>query len=308
MKFIITLFVLLSVAISYTRADTYSVGIWNNGTNINVGLIDLTNGMEAQLKLVIPGAVFPSNSIQPSTYNYATKFLSFYGLQSKTSPYLYVVDCNSWTLVSKSSYSYLNIYSGLASTGTTANNLFTTYSAGGVLSVARIDPSSKIVYKFDSFYGNYRGSVYVPSISSYYVAYTNQTGLYIRAYNSNYQLAFTGQFGFANNPYPINDYPLNLVYSPLNQAVMAQVYMTDSNNRPYYALAYLDWNAGLFHVTNMDGYTGDQFLSTLPDTLGQQLAYSFAYSFGQYVIYTFNTASNVFLTYRPYLTPVLSAF
>ncbi|KAF2072101.1 hypothetical protein CYY_006575 [Polysphondylium violaceum] len=309
MKLLFTLLVLLSITISYTRADTYGVGIWNNGTSVNVGLIDLTTGNQAALKLSIQGFNYQASNLQGSTYNYATKMLSFYVLQlSNKAPTLYVINCNTWAVVSRTTFNFQYQYAGLASTNTAANNLYTVMSNSAAVFPSKIDPKTNVLSKFDSIIGSYRGSVYVPTINSYYVAFTNQTGLYIRVYNSNNQLTTESAFGFGGNSYQVNNAPLNLVYSPINQGVLAQVWMTDPFNRDYYALAYLNWNAGVFDVTSMDGYTGDVFLTTIPDSNNQWLTYSFAYSFGQYTIYTFSAYTNSFVSFRPYETPILSAF
>ncbi|KAF2070859.1 hypothetical protein CYY_007815 [Polysphondylium violaceum] len=314
MKNILNIIVLLCViaTTSCTLADTYSVGISNNENNssISIGLVDLTSGNQALPKLTINGFIYQSSDIQPSTYNYVTKTLTFYGVTvTNKYPYLFVIDCNAWRVVSqKSVYPYYS-YGGLASTNTVTNNLFTVYYSPDYLHPSTVNPSTLSVYKFDTIYGSYRGSVYLPTINSYYVAFTNSTGLYIRLYDATtYKFYTEASFGFANNPYPVNNWPLNLVYNFNSKTVLAQVYMTDSNNRPYYALAYLDWNNKVFDVTNMDGYSGDVMLSTVADSQGQQLIYSFAYSFGQYVLYTYSSYTNSFLSFRPYLTPILSTF
>ncbi|KAF2076095.1 hypothetical protein CYY_002609 [Polysphondylium violaceum] len=309
MKLIITLLVLFLISIGYTRADTYSVVIWNNGTSVNVGLADVTSGNQAQLKLTLQDFYYQNPVIQSSTYNYATKLLSFYTFQiSNRIPTLFVVDCNSWTVVSKTTYNSVFLYGGLASTNTPDNNVFTTYTDNSYIYVARLDSSQNIV-KFDAVYGSYRGSVYVPTIDSYYVAFTNKTGLYVRIYNSNYQLSSEAAFGFSNNRYPVNDFPLNLVYDAKNNGVLAQVSMTDSRNNLYYALAYLDWNNNTFDVTNMYGNLKDRFTTTVPDSNNLDYAYTFAYlNFGATNLYIFNTATNTFVSSRPYNTLVLSAF
>jgi len=310
MKFIITLLVLLSIAISYTHADTYSVVIWNNGASVNVGLADVTNGNQAQLKLTLQDFFYQNPVTQSSTYNYATKILTFYTIQISTKlPVLFVVDCNSWSVVSKNTYNIKYLYGGLASTNTPENNVFTTYTDTSYLYVSRIDSSTKSIVNFDTVPGYYSGSVYVPNIASYYVAFTNQTGLYVRIYNANYQLTNEAEFGFSNNIYPVNNFPLNLVYDDKTNGVLAQISMSDSRNNLYYALAYLDWSNYTFHVTSMLGNLKDVFLTTVPDSNNLSYAYSFAFlNFGACNLYIFNTSDNTLVSVRSYNTLVLSAF
>ncbi|KAF2072099.1 hypothetical protein CYY_006573 [Polysphondylium violaceum] len=310
-KLFITL--LLCIVVSWTQAaDEINVVIWNNGTDVNIGTMDVTADDYAHLEIILPDFVYQPSILQSSTYNYVTKQLSLYALNLQKEPFLFIIDTTTWSILSKTALYQEFQYGGLASTNTQQNNLFTTCSAAGYIYPSTIDPNTKAISKLDTVLGSYRGSVYLPNIESYLVVFRNHTGLFAKVYSETSSVVSEISFHFSGNPYPINDSPLNLVYDSTNQNVLAQVYMTDSNDRPSYALAYLVWTPGWvpgdFQVTRMTGYTGDVFLTTVPNNQRQQYAYSFANTYGETTLYTFSTYKNNFVTFRPVFTQVLSAF
>ncbi|KAF2071218.1 hypothetical protein CYY_007470 [Polysphondylium violaceum] len=310
-KLFITL--LICIAVICTQAtNVINVAIWNNGTDVNIGTMDITAGVYAQMEITLTGFVYQPSILQSSTYNYVTNQLSLYALNLQKEPFLFIIDTNTWSILSKTPLYEEFQYGGLASTNTQQNNLFTTCSVGGYIYPSTIDPNTNAISKLDTVLGSYRGSVYLPKIESYLVLFKNQTGLFGKVYSETSSVVSEINFHFSGNPYPVNDAPLNLVYDSTNRNVLAQVYMTDSNGRPSYALAHLVWTPGYvpaaLHLSRMTGYTGDIFLTTVLNNQRQQYAYSFADSFGQTTLYTFSTYTNNFVTFRPIFTKVLSAF
>ncbi|KAF2076094.1 hypothetical protein CYY_002608 [Polysphondylium violaceum] len=314
MKFIITLLVFLSIAsIGYTRAD-HNIVIWNSG-GVSIGTIDFASERQAFVQWHLPGFLYPNPPYQASTYNYVTKLLTMYVYEMSTKiPYLFVVDCDSWTtLAHQTFYNSAYMYGGLASPNTAASPP-TVFSANSLLEskkifVSRIENWINIV-TFDTVIGSYRGSVFDSSIgyNSYYLAFTNQTGLYVRAYY-NSQLTREEAFGFSNNLYPVNDEPLNLVYDATTKNVWAQVSMTNpKDGYIYYALAFLDWNKGVFRVSDMYGNAKDRFSATLPNPNGSNFAYSFGVWGGYLTLYTFNTSSESLISDQDLSTPIANAF
>ncbi|KAF2072102.1 hypothetical protein CYY_006576 [Polysphondylium violaceum] len=310
MKFIIALLVLVLVGISCTRASPQpSVFIWNEGFDLKIGVADLPSDNKASVKLSIPLVYYQDSTTQSSTYNYATKILTFYGLHyADAKPILYVVDCNTWTIVSKTGVPVEKFqYLGLASTNTSSNGLFTTVSDGNFVYPSFIDNENTINI-MDAASGSYRGSVYDPNLESYFVAFRNTTGLFMRVYHVSNVFITEFEMEFTNNISPVNDYPLNMFYNPSNRAVMAQVSMKDDNKNTFFSLAYFDWENQSFDVTRMVAvHNGQLVTSFVPVT--QSKAYSFASVRSDYYqIYSFDTVLNQFMSYGPFYTPVSSAF
>ncbi|KAF2077460.1 hypothetical protein CYY_001233 [Polysphondylium violaceum] len=322
-KFITLFVILFCVAITKASIDTtttvvgdsgnesYGIGIWNNGTSVNIGLVGYYFSTSAIQQLVIPNSYLPVNNYQPSTYNYATKVLTLVVADTSYNILvIYFIDCGAWKVISEAPAPSV-IVGGLASTQSSNNIVMASYLLNnpvyqGSFFNTFIYPNGQIT-SAGLVQGAYRGSVFSPLSQNYYLAFKNQTGLFIKSYDLNFHQTGEQRFSFANNQYPVLDLPMSMSFNPYNQGIMVNVAMTDSSNNLVYAIGYIDWNSRSIVCSNMLGYSTEQFLATAP-LLNTAYAYTAAYENGVYSLYQWNTYASTFMTYRHYYTPLLSIF
>ncbi|KAF2075043.1 hypothetical protein CYY_003653 [Polysphondylium violaceum] len=316
-KFLIALVLILTYCTIQSSAQTNfnGVGIWNLKLNIAIGVIDYPTSDQAVPKVQLPNLFYDDKSFQQSTFNNQTKVLTLIAQRfNNGGSVIYSIDTVAWKVIGSTSYGSLYKFGGLASDQTSGNGVYGVYvdyssNRLGILNTITLSfANNNKASSVGSFAGDYRGSVYVPSSQQYYIAFTNTTGLFVKVFDKKYKEVQEKQSLFANNDFPVIDTPLNLVYDPQNDQIIANVQMQYSSTQVTCGLAYLDLNTFDFFLTNMYGYSGDYFLFTVGLTTSN-IAYTFSIDFnGLFYVYKWNLFTGVYQTYSEYYTPILAAF
>ncbi|KAF2069723.1 hypothetical protein CYY_008964 [Polysphondylium violaceum] len=314
-KLFVGLFITLCICASSSSAsDTYGVGIWNNGTNVNVGLVNYSRAAPTILKVVIQQFNFIGDASQISTYNYNTKQLTLVANIINTSQFfLITIDCNTWTIVSKSPISQNVNYYGLESDYSTNGTLFapTTYG-DGLIYMNILDPLSLAVRgTFDYFPGSVKGSVYDPVNQLYYICYTLATNANIRCrqYNSSYSLVQEKQLNVTNSNFQVIASPISLIYNPTTKTITCYLQMMNQYPTPSisYYFTLFDFENSVFNVIQQNHIYGT-IVSTASDMNGLRLSYSVEYFNGQYQLWVVDTRFSTLLTRFALNTALLSIF
>ncbi|KAF2077594.1 hypothetical protein CYY_001134 [Polysphondylium violaceum] len=298
-------------------ADTYGVGIFNDGTGVAVGLIDYTSpGFSATTQLYLPNLNYIGNSslsspnTQVSSYNYATKQLTFLAYQpnNSTSPVIVTVDCNKWKVVSNvaAPVSYL---AGFAydQSNSFGQNMFTTFKKAedGYLYVAKINPVNLQISNYDAFQGFYLTSA-TDDRGNYFLVYFNNFGYYIRIYNSAGQFAMQKTLTFGNAPSNMQSGPINMAYSTKDSNFMATFMLKNDDGSLSSTLAWMDWSTGTFNFTSILSNHGFTATANVADP-NQNLVYIFGSNPSTSFMLTFDTSSNDLMAIGGY-TQILAAF
>ncbi|KAF2077995.1 hypothetical protein CYY_000719 [Polysphondylium violaceum] len=273
-SFFLTLFAILCIeSLGFTAAQAVNgVGIYEVKPNLVIGSLSYTSGSSPTPLVTIPNSYYAPSSSQLSTYNYNTKILTMMVMKANVGGTFMAINCtgDKWTTHVGNTYTFEASFTGLASDQGPGNGVFATYSR----------PQS-----------------------------AEKNLLYV-GYLLNLQMAISEDFvvrlGFANNKYPIIDTPLNFVWDPSTNTIIATVEMRDTDNQPQFALAFYDPVTYLFVISNMYGNSGDTFYSTT--YLGAQNAYTFASSSSGNSLYTWDFSDGAFVSTRSYETQILAAF
>ncbi|KAF2075954.1 hypothetical protein CYY_002757 [Polysphondylium violaceum] len=308
MKLILLSLLVFSVFLSFSNAtDSFSVGIWNDDTSINIGFVDF-NGNETSKQLVIPGFYYPSNTNQTSTYNFNTNILTFIAETVKyKKPFLIIVDCTSWQVVTNVSLVFGYGYVGLASDQSNRNIVYGFYYKSfyeNILYGIIIQENGKISYAYQKVFGSYKSSVFNTKTENYLIAFQNSTGSFMRSYSFNFNFINEAPLTFSNNKFEILNEPFPM--ASVNGTTLGTIPMKWIGDKPVFGLAYLDSTQCHFNFTKMIAYGTDTITTS---TQRDSFIFIFAKSVGgQFYLYTFSTLSSSFLSYKLYYTPILSVF
>jgi len=311
MNKLLTLFVLLAIASTSIAQDSYGVTIANVNSAISIGLIDYTNpGSGPLTKLTITGMYYPASTYQLASYNYNGQYLTFIALETgNNSPFLVTVNCGIWKVVSEIQLS-AGSFAGLQY-DQTANqnnpNLFTTsWNGNGLLYINKMITTNGALTTVDYFAGNFLTSAF--DNQYYYCTFTNTSGIFTKLYTTFGQLVAERQFGFSGTNLQVYSGPSNMFYNPNINSVMASVTLRNTDGTYFSTLAYMNWNAGQFQMTNMATHSGFTIAASVADKYRKNLVYSVGFLQNQFYLYTFSPASNTGLNVYSINTPVLSAF
>ncbi|KAF2074834.1 hypothetical protein CYY_003860 [Polysphondylium violaceum] len=296
-------------------AEYYGVGVWNNHSNINVGLVGLINSKEAIQMFVIPRHFVPYNYFQPTAYNYLTKTLTVLGADNMSDVLsIFTIDCQSWTLIKTVPVSQYSVLGGLSSLQSDDNSLMGFYTmipafyAGYVYKMLLSAEGTAVTV--GGTQATYRGSVFDSDSQVFYFAFQNTSGLFIQSYDTSYTMQSEKEFTFVNTnklASPTNG-PLDMYYDSNSKSIWVGVYMA----------SYLDYNCGGFAI--MDWDNGNLVvqpnlvtppllivvaLTTIPSNTGVSVLTDLG---GFYYIYTWNTVTNEPLSQRPYKTPLMAIY
>jgi len=301
-----TLFFFLALLAIGATVSSAGIVIYNANGNANIATVDYS----APFPGVVGPVYVPNCNATVSTYNYLTNSLTFIRDVSGTESFVTAntADTNStnWKFTYGTSNYQIQI-EGLSSDQTKYNNIYGAYTKTGNTNIYIFQYVTQITSSYYYWRGSYRGQVFVPSLQTYFVAYTNGTGLYMKSFNTRLQYLSEVKVSFANNLYPITDTPLNLVLNLANNAIIATVQMTDNTGDVVYGLATYDLTTSTFLVNRMYGYSNDVFTATSPAM--NNYLYTFAIdSMGQNYLYTWSLYTNTFLTYRSFPETIIGAF
>ncbi|KAF2075042.1 hypothetical protein CYY_003652 [Polysphondylium violaceum] len=312
-KILLALFLILTYCTIQSSAQYNGVGIWNFKRNIEVGELQYSRSSEkAAPKIVLPNLFYDNKGFQQSTFNNQTKVLTliaqkFYNEGSV----IYSIDTLGWKVIASANYTNEYEFGGLESDQTSGNGVFGVYndnSGSDLIHTMKINFGNNKAISIGSFKGSYRGSVFLPSTQEYYMAFVNNTGLFVKVFDNNFIEIQEKKSYFVDNDFPVNDTPLNLIYDPQNDQIIATVSMQYSSTDVTYGLAYFDFNTFGFDVTNMYGYSGDYFLATVA-LKGSNYVYTFASNIGgDLYMYEWNFLTGRFLSLTQYYTEILAAF
>jgi len=316
MKLILILVILIltcytSQTLSQNTVSWNGIGIWNTRERISVGVVGWSGNPKGVEKVGIPNAFYDDKGFQQSTFNNVTKVLTLIAQKFENGgSTIYSIDCTQWKVISTTPYSNQYSIGGLASDQTVNNNVYAIYTTSSVANtIYRIilNPSNNNnILSLGNSNGQYCGSVYTTSNQMYYLAFTNTTGLYLLGFNNAFNPIDERKISFANNLFPVQVLPLNLVYDSYSDSIIANVQMAYSDDSATYGLGYLDLTTDNIVISNMYGYSSEYFSTTVIDS---NYGYTFAFDDGgYYALYQWNLFTGTFASYKDYNTPVLAAF
>ncbi|KAF2069869.1 hypothetical protein CYY_008809 [Polysphondylium violaceum] len=312
-KSLISLVVLLLLVISFTpftHAASTGVIISNSNNAINIGLIDYTNPSQTiPPSLTIPGLQYITNGyFQASAYSYSKKMLTFVATDPITSStYLYVVDCNNWSVMSS-----LEIEGGAGSgfrglavdtITNTPYNTWITVQSGNMLTISQLDVFTLKAKTIETFPGTFSTGI-IGGTRVYSLAFSNSSGLFVKQYSRYSELTIEQQVGFNIDVAPKG--PINMV-NTIND-IFSSVIITNSDGSSYSALSGLNWQQAQFTVSNMVTHTN--FFPTANARVANNfgLFCSIGYIGTQFYVYTYDVIKYELLSVVPISTPILAAF
>jgi len=299
--------ILLLISTIAIGGSSAGIAIYNTNTSIAVGLVTY----DAAFPTISDQVYLNGNTTSYLTaYNYNTSimFIISRGVFSQQFAFINCSNSNTtkWTTNWSNSYAYYFQFQGLSSDQSKKGYVYGVLYKPADPNIYLVQLLTQISIANYKFVGRSRGQVFIPSTQTYFVAFTNQTGLFMKSFNSNLDYLSETQIQFLYNPFPLLDTQLNLTWDSNSNAIIATVQMVD-NGEIVCGLAFYDYDSGIFKVTEMYGYTNDVFTASSP--VINNYVYTFAVdNLGRYLLYKWNVLTATFQSYKSFPYNVISAY